>query len=154
MHAISERSVDKSNIIQCTIEGLKEKWRKKLKDWKKMKKKTSSQHVLVRLLSVFSKRQEDISHGLPKAMMSHQSQEFSLEARSVECFTIRVHLVKERPKPESAPYRDAIVWQKHMSSRKPIQLNRNATGTSLQLFYFYFLICIQCSCICIWPGSL
>jgi len=59
--------------------------------------------------------------------MSHQSQLFSREANSVECLTIRVHLASESPNPDNAPYRAAIVWQKHISSRKPIQLNRNAT---------------------------
>jgi len=66
---------------------------------------------------------------LPKAIMSHQSQLFSREANSVECLTIRVHLASESPNPDNAPYRAAIVWQKHISSRKPIQLNRNATAS-------------------------
>ena len=61
--------------------------------------------------------------------MSHQSQLFSREANSVECLTIRVHLASESPNPDNAPYRAAIVWQKHISSRKPIQLNRNATAS-------------------------
>ena len=59
--------------------------------------------------------------------MSHHSHEFSREAKPVECLTIRVHLVSERPKPARAPYLEAIVWQKHTSSKKPIQLNKNAT---------------------------
>lgn len=63
----------------------------------------------------------------PNAMISHHSQEFSCDARSVEFFTINVHLASERPKPDRAPYRAAIVWQKHVSIRKPIQLKRNAT---------------------------
>jgi len=66
---------------------------------------------------------------LPKAIMSHQSQLFSREANSVECLTIRVHLASDSPNPDNAPYRAAIVWQKHISSRKPIQLNRNATAS-------------------------
>ena len=64
---------------------------------------------------------------VPNAIMSHQSQEFSREAKSVECLTIKVHFVNESPKPDSAPYREATVWQKHIRSRKPIQLNRKAT---------------------------
>lgn len=40
---------------------------------------------------------------------------------------MKVHFVKDNPKPDSAPYREAIVWQKHMSNKKPIQLNKNAT---------------------------
>ena len=67
-------------------------------------------------------------------MMSHHNQEFSREAKSVECLTINVHLVKERPKPDNAPYREAIVWQKHMSSKNPIQLNMNATE---KYYYLY-----------------
>jgi len=63
-------------------------------------------------------------------MMSHHSQIFSLDARSVECLTIRVHLARERPNPERAPYRAAIVWQKHIRSKNPIQLNRNATANN------------------------
>ena len=55
----------------------------------------------------------------PKASTSHQSQAFSSRTRSVLRFTISVHLARERPKPARAPYRAAIVWQKHMRSMKP-----------------------------------
>ena len=62
-------------------------------------------------------------------MINHHSHEFSRDAKSVECLTMRVHLVSESPKPARAPYRDAIVWQKHISSKNPIQLKKNATAT-------------------------
>lgn len=62
----------------------------------------------------------------PKHIINHQSQEFSCEANSVECLTIKVHLAKESPNPARAPYRDATEWQKQVSRRKPIQLNMNA----------------------------
>ena len=41
---------------------------------------------------------------VPNAVMSHQSQTFSLEAKSVEFLTIMVHLARERPNPARAPY--------------------------------------------------
>lgn len=75
----------------------------------------------------FSWRKKGRWYYLPKAIMTHQGQVFSREDISVECLRIKVHLVKESPKPASAPYRDAIVWQKHIKSRNPIQLNRKAT---------------------------
>jgi hypothetical protein len=40
---------------------------------------------------------------LPKAIMSHQSQLLSWEAKSVECLTIKVHLARDSPKPDKAP---------------------------------------------------
>ena len=60
----------------------------------------------------------------PKASTSHHSQAFSSLTSSVFLFTIRVHLASERPNPARAPYLAAIVWQKHISRRKPTQLNR------------------------------
>lgn len=62
-------------------------------------------------------------------MMSHHNQLLSFEASSVECCTMNVHLANDRPKPDSAPYREAIVWQKHMSNKNPIQLKMKATET-------------------------
>ena len=80
----------------------------------------------------------------PKVVKSHQSQVLSVPvAKSVECLTIRVHLARERPNPARAPYlkriknavpdrhglgktyQAAIVRQKHIVSKNPIQLNRN-----------------------------
>ena len=55
----------------------------------------------------------------PKARTSHQSQAFSSRTRSVLRFTISVHLARESPNPARAPYRAAIVWQKHIRSIKP-----------------------------------
>ena len=40
----------------------------------------------------------------PKARTSHQSQAFSVRTRSVDLFTIRVHLASDNPKPANAPY--------------------------------------------------
>ena len=81
----------------------------------------------------------------PKVVKSHQSQVLSVPvAKSVECLTIRVHLAKERPNPARAPYlkknwsllirigtqswkktyQAAIVRQKHIVSKNPIQLKR------------------------------
>lgn len=42
---------------------------------------------------------------------------------------MNVHLANDRPKPDNAPYREAIVWQKHMSNKNPIQLKMKATET-------------------------
>lgn len=64
----------------------------------------------------------------PNAIISHHNHEFSRDAKSVECLTMSVHLASDNPKPDNAPYLAAIVWQKHISKRKPIQLNRNATA--------------------------
>lgn len=65
----------------------------------------------------------------PKAMISHHSQLLSLDAKSVECLTIKVHLANDSPKPARAPYRPATVWQAHINNKNPIQLKRNATET-------------------------
>ena len=65
---------------------------------------------------------------LPNVIINHQSQLLFLKARSDECLIINVHLASESPNPHSAPYRDAIVWQKHISRRKPIQLKMKATA--------------------------
>lgn len=46
---------------------------------------------------------------LPRAIMSHHSHELARDARSVECLTIKVHLVNDSPNPARAPYRAAIV---------------------------------------------
>lgn len=68
---------------------------------------------------------------LPKVIINHHNQLLSLEAKSVECLTINVHLANDNPKPDKAPYREAIVWQKHMSNKNPIQLKINATENQL-----------------------
>lgn len=62
-------------------------------------------------------------------MISHHNQLLSFEASSVECCTINVHLANDSPNPESAPYLEAIVWQKHISNKNPIQLKMKATTT-------------------------
>lgn len=41
--------------------------------------------------------------------------------------TIRTHLMRDRPKPEMAPYRPAADDVKQNDRKKPIQLKRNAT---------------------------
>jgi len=41
---------------------------------------------------------------MPKAAIIHQSQAFSPVAKSVEFLTIKVHLARDKPKPERAPY--------------------------------------------------
>lgn len=69
----------------------------------------------------------DLRSFLPNVIIIHHNQLFSREAKSVECLTIRVHLASERPNPDSAPYLAAIVWQKHIRSKNPIQLNKKAT---------------------------
>lgn len=67
-------------------------------------------------------------------MISHHNQLLSLEAKSVECCTIKVHFARDNPKPESAPYLEAMVWQKHINNKNPIQLNINATKTKFIFF--------------------
>jgi hypothetical protein len=86
---------------------------------------------------------------MPNVAMIHHSHEFSPVAKSVEFFTMSVHFARDNPNPESAPYLQnrevsywkkdrtgpaglkvfqshlaAMVWQKHMRSRNPIQLNK------------------------------
>lgn len=46
---------------------------------------------------------------LPNVMISHHSQLLSLDAKSVECCTIKVHFANDNPKPDNAPYLDAMV---------------------------------------------
>lgn len=70
-------------------------------------------------------------------MISHHNHEFSREARSVECLTISVHLASDKPNPESAPYREAIVWQKHIINKNPIQLKRNATVNGIRIYILF-----------------
>lgn len=41
--------------------------------------------------------------------------------------TMRVHLMRERPKPQMAPYRPAMVLVRQNDRQNPIQLNRKAT---------------------------
>lgn len=41
--------------------------------------------------------------------------------------TMRTHLMRDRPKPEMAPYRPAADDVKQNDKKKPIQLKRNAT---------------------------
>lgn len=60
-------------------------------------------------------------------MMSHHNQLLSLDANSVECCTMNVHFANDNPKPDKAPYLDAIVWQKHINNKNPIQLKIKAT---------------------------
>lgn len=48
--------------------------------------------------------------------------------------TMSVHFVRDNPKPANAPYREAMVWQKHISRRKPIQLNKNATANKRNIY--------------------
>lgn len=57
-------------------------------------------------------------------------QPFLSWAGSGECpltLTIRTHLMRDRPKPEMAPYRPAADVVKQKDKKKPIQLKRNAT---------------------------
>lgn len=42
--------------------------------------------------------------------------------------TMRTHLMRDRPKPEMAPYRPAADVVRQNDKKKPIQLKRNATG--------------------------
>lgn len=42
--------------------------------------------------------------------------------------TMRTHLMRDRPKPEMAPYLPAAEVVKQNDRKKPIQLKRNATG--------------------------
>merc|ERR1719500_1384504 len=56
----------------------------------------------------------------------------ALTAKSEDFLMIRVHLVRERPKPASAPYLAAMVWQKHMRRRNPIQLKRKAVRKAVK----------------------
>lgn len=44
--------------------------------------------------------------------------------------TMRTHLIRDRPKPEMAPYRPAADVVKQNDKKKPIQLKRNATVES------------------------
>ena len=41
--------------------------------------------------------------------------------------TMRIHLMRERPKPHMAPYRPAMVLVRQKDRQNPIQLNRKAT---------------------------
>lgn len=47
---------------------------------------------------------------------------------AVLTLTMRTHLMRDRPKPEMAPYRPAADVVKQNDKKKPIQLKRNATG--------------------------
>lgn len=40
---------------------------------------------------------------LPKVIINHHNQLLSFDAKSVECFTIRVHLANDKPNPDKAP---------------------------------------------------
>lgn len=66
---------------------------------------------------------------IPNVIINHHNQLLSLEAKSVECCTIKVHFARDKPNPDNAPYLEAIVWQKHISSKNPIQLKIKATNT-------------------------
>lgn len=41
--------------------------------------------------------------------------------------TIRIHLIRDRPNPEMAPYRPAAEVVRQKDRKNPIQLKRNAT---------------------------
>ena len=45
-----------------------------------------------------------IQTNMPNAVINHHSQELSADAKSVEFLTIKVHLARDRPKPDNAPY--------------------------------------------------
>lgn len=64
-------------------------------------------------------------------MISHHNQSLELCEKSVECLTISVHLASDKPKPDNAPYRPAIVWQKQVNMRNPTQLNRKLTKNAV-----------------------
>lgn len=49
--------------------------------------------------------------------------------------TIRTHLMRDRPKPEMAPYRPAADVVKQNDKKKPIQLKRNATGDKNRIIH-------------------
>lgn len=42
--------------------------------------------------------------------------------------TMRIHLMSDRPNPQIAPYRPAMVLVRQKDKQKPIQLNRKATA--------------------------
>lgn len=68
----------------------------------------------------------------PNAITNHQSHGFERFSGdksdiSVLRFTIIVHFANDNPNPASAPYRAATVWHKHINTKKPTQLNNNAT---------------------------
>lgn len=71
------------------------------------------------------------SLSLPNVIINHHNQLLSFDAKSVECFTIKVHFANDNPKPDNAPYREAMVRQKHINNRKPIQLKMNATKNQI-----------------------
>lgn len=51
-----------------------------------------------------------------------------LFSKGLLTLTMRTHLMRDRPKPEMAPYRPAADVVKQNDKKKPIQLKRNATG--------------------------
>lgn len=53
---------------------------------------------------------------------------WALPAPPALTLTMRTHLMRDRPKPEMAPYRPAADVVRQKDKKKPIQLKRNATG--------------------------
>lgn len=62
---------------------------------------------------------------------THHNQSLLECEKSVECLTMRVHFASDNPNPESAPYRPAMVWQKHVSIKKPTQLKMKLTKNAV-----------------------
>lgn len=60
--------------------------------------------------------------------------------------TIRIHLMRERPKPQIAPYRPAMVLVRQKDKQKPIQLNRKATRGNTN-FLLGFCLCFVCNTV-------
>lgn len=61
--------------------------------------------------------------------------------------TMRIHLIRERPKPEMAPYLPAAEVVKQNDKKNPIQLKRNATRIQWRrknIITFDFTICNFC----------
>lgn len=65
---------------------------------------------------------------IPQRSSSHQTQE-SPSAQSLAhllCLTIQIHLTMERPSPDRAPHRPAIVLNRQIEHKNPIQLKKKA----------------------------
>lgn len=73
-----------------------------------------------------------IQTSIPKAVINHHNHELSADAKSVEFFTMSVHFARDNPNPDNAPYLAAMVWQKHIRSRNPIQLNKKAVRKAVK----------------------
>ena len=48
--------------------------------------------------------------------------------------TIQIHLTMDKPSPDKAPQRPAIVLNRQIEHKKPIQLKKNATVIKMLLF--------------------